>query len=533
MRRVRALLLCLLSLLFSAPAQAQERHLPLPLGSGPHGSLLLPSARVDDPGGTVTATFLFGHEGDSASLQLLALHLDGALSARRAALGLSLQGGLYPDGAGGAPGFGPLGIWAEVAPRPSDALRVALHFQVDASLDRRWYADTETLTGLLGYEGRFGGVAALASVQVADDRQYRGGIAGARACGLVIRPMGLRLCIEGLARAGQHPAAGFRLEAIGALSVTTLDGYGLGQQVAGAAGYGPGLPQWIGAASIRYSRGASYQPVPPAPPERSLDWSSWLSVWRREHPGVSSDPIASAGGAAFCQVSPISVFRPCTVAGGVWSLGLNYQITPPPVEVPPRPQVRVGTWRRMTETEEEAESLPSAFRRPPRLPRSFVRPGQEAPPENPPLPFNYGYRPGEPRRDSIGPPRGEGEWPAPTPPEPPRQQVRQEPPSQQPPSARTPYEHLPEPRMTGPGLPTTRAQRARILDANRARNSGAVRSDQSGIELVPPRASRRGTVHAPNEAHVDHIDPRSNGGSNGNVNLQVLGREENLRKGNR
>jgi len=36
-----------------------------------------------------------------------------------------------------------------------------------------------------------------------------------------------------------------------------------------------------------------------------------------------------------------------------------------------------------------------------------------------------------------------------------------------------------------------------------------------------------------NQAEIDHINPKSQGGSNDNSNLQVLSKEENLRKGNR
>ena len=35
------------------------------------------------------------------------------------------------------------------------------------------------------------------------------------------------------------------------------------------------------------------------------------------------------------------------------------------------------------------------------------------------------------------------------------------------------------------------------------------------------------------QAEIDHITPRSKGGGNDNQNLQVLSKEENLKKGNR
>lgn len=36
-----------------------------------------------------------------------------------------------------------------------------------------------------------------------------------------------------------------------------------------------------------------------------------------------------------------------------------------------------------------------------------------------------------------------------------------------------------------------------------------------------------------NQAEVDHIKPKSKGGSNKNSNLRIISKEENLKKGNR
>jgi 5-methylcytosine-specific restriction endonuclease McrA len=81
-----------------------------------------------------------------------------------------------------------------------------------------------------------------------------------------------------------------------------------------------------------------------------------------------------------------------------------------------------------------------------------------------------------------------------------------------------------------PGGQFTQAQKQMILEANRQRNGGFIRSDRSGEILVPP------TRHVPNvsppinEAHIDHIMPRSKGGANSFDNAQVLSRTENLKK---
>jgi RHS repeat-associated protein len=92
------------------------------------------------------------------------------------------------------------------------------------------------------------------------------------------------------------------------------------------------------------------------------------------------------------------------------------------------------------------------------------------------------------------------------------------------------YSHLKEPKTVGPGLKTTRAQRARILSENKKQNAGMIRSDQSGAELSHPRQLKAREPRPANEAQVDHIDERSEGGSNSNANQQVLSFQENLEK---
>jgi len=78
--------------------------------------------------------------------------------------------------------------------------------------------------------------------------------------------------------------------------------------------------------------------------------------------------------------------------------------------------------------------------------------------------------------------------------------------------------------------PFSAGQKADILQQNRERNGGVLRSDYSGKILEEPRRYTKGYTPSPNEAQIDHIKPRSHGGWNSAENAQVLSREENLKK---
>lgn len=87
--------------------------------------------------------------------------------------------------------------------------------------------------------------------------------------------------------------------------------------------------------------------------------------------------------------------------------------------------------------------------------------------------------------------------------------------------------------IIGRGMPFTAAQKRIIYDMNRRRNGGVLRSDLSGILLVAPARSQRGVTPPPNEAQIDHIYPRSRGGTNSYSNAMVLSRAENRAKSNK
>ncbi len=51
--------------------------------------------------------------------------------------------------------------------------------------------------------------------------------------------------------------------------------------------------------------------------------------------------------------------------------------------------------------------------------------------------------------------------------------------------------------------------------------------------LDMPTQSKKGQKANMNQAEIDHITPKSKGGTNSSSNAQVLSKEENLKKGNR
>ena len=101
-----------------------------------------------------------------------------------------------------------------------------------------------------------------------------------------------------------------------------------------------------------------------------------------------------------------------------------------------------------------------------------------------------------------------------------------------------PYSNLNDPSSVGEGKDFTRAQKANIYRQNMAKNNGVLRSDLDGQELVAPQRSRSGVTPPPNEAQIDHMDPKNpsnpsaSRGSNSYRNARVLSRQQNRAKSN-
>ncbi|WP_289064308.1 PAAR-like protein [uncultured Zobellia sp.] len=102
-----------------------------------------------------------------------------------------------------------------------------------------------------------------------------------------------------------------------------------------------------------------------------------------------------------------------------------------------------------------------------------------------------------------------------------------------------PYKHLDDGPSVGQGKDFTAAQKKKIYDANRKRNGGVLKDDDTGEILIEAQKSKKGVTPPQNEAQVDHIIPKKpdnpdvTPGSNSYENAKVISRKNNRAKSNK
>lgn len=94
------------------------------------------------------------------------------------------------------------------------------------------------------------------------------------------------------------------------------------------------------------------------------------------------------------------------------------------------------------------------------------------------------------------------------------------------------YSDLIDSKFVGKGKKFTPAQKRKILERNKQHNDGVLRSDLDGSILDEPIQSKSGQKANMSQAEVDHVTPKSMGGSNSYKNAQVLSKTQNLKKSN-
>jgi hypothetical protein len=92
------------------------------------------------------------------------------------------------------------------------------------------------------------------------------------------------------------------------------------------------------------------------------------------------------------------------------------------------------------------------------------------------------------------------------------------------------YSSLKEPKNVGEGKDFTPAQLKAAKELNTKQNNGTLKSDIDGQPMNPSKQSQKGVKADMKQVEGDHIDAKSKGGTNGDKNLQLITKKQNLDK---
>ncbi|HET8685732.1 MAG TPA: HNH endonuclease [Methanosarcina sp.] len=87
-----------------------------------------------------------------------------------------------------------------------------------------------------------------------------------------------------------------------------------------------------------------------------------------------------------------------------------------------------------------------------------------------------------------------------------------------------------KPTTSRAGKPFTPKEKQKVIEANKEKNNGTTVCENCGTNTTKPEQSKKGVTPPKTDTQVDHVKPKSKGGSGTADNGQVLCRDCNIKK---